>query len=73
MISGPLGYVDATRAGFRVIAEGDDAVGTGLTLAEALAVLDFARKRGKRYVAIVDDGTGALLDEHVARRGVERG
>jgi hypothetical protein len=65
--------MDLTRASFRVIAEGDDAVGTGLKLDEALAVLEFAKEHGKRYVAIVDDATGALVDEDWARRAVEMG
>jgi hypothetical protein len=61
------------RPDFRVIAEGDDAVGDCLTLVEAIAVLDLARQQGKRYVAIVDERTGSLLDEDLARRWVERG
>jgi hypothetical protein len=56
---------------FRVIAEGDDAVGTGLTLLEALAVLEFAREKGQRHVAIVDDETGAIVDEQLARKYVD--
>jgi hypothetical protein len=53
---------------YRVIAEGHDALGTGLTLDEALAVLDFARNNRKRFVAIVNDETGGLVDESDARR-----
>jgi hypothetical protein len=53
-----------------VIAEGDDAVGSGLTLAEALAVLEFAKEHGQRFVAIVDETTGALVDEETARKHV---
>lgn len=64
---------DLNRRDFRVIAEGDAAVGKGLTLDEALAVLDYARQHRKRYVAIVDDSTGALVDELSARRLVEGG
>lgn len=64
---------DISRRDFRVIAEGDDALGMGLTLDEALAVLEFARQHGKRHVAIVDDSTGALVDEFSARRLVEGG
>jgi hypothetical protein len=52
---------------FRVIAEGDDAVATDLTLIEALAVLEFSREHGKRHVAIVDDSTGVLVDEGSAK------
>ena len=59
--------------GYRVIAEGDDAVAAGLTLAEAFAVLEFAREHGKRHVAIVDESTGALVDEENARGLVESG
>jgi hypothetical protein len=55
---------------FRVIAEGDDAVGTNLTLIEAVAVLEFAREHGKRHVAIVDDTTGAMVDEKAARKRI---
>jgi hypothetical protein len=59
---------DLTRPDFRVIAEGDDAVARGLTLVEAVAVMEFAREHGKRLVAIVDDSTGAIVDEETARR-----
>jgi hypothetical protein len=34
----------------------------------ALAVLEFARKNRKRFVAIVNDETGGMLDEADARR-----
>jgi CheY-like chemotaxis protein len=61
------------RSDFRVIAEGDDGVGRDLTLAQALALVDLARRRGHRYVAIVDDTTGALVDERRARTWVKRG
>jgi len=53
---------------YRVIAEGQDALGTGLDLDEALAVVDLARKNRKRFVAIVDDETGGIVDEFDARR-----
>ena len=56
------------RSDFRVIAEGDDAVGRDLTIVQALALADLARRRGRRFVGIVDDTTGALVDEHKARR-----
>ncbi len=59
--------MDPSRRSFRVIAEGDDAVGKDLTLLEALAVLEFARERGQRHVAIVDDTTGQLVPEETAR------
>jgi hypothetical protein len=61
---------DSIRPVFRVIAEGDDAVGSGLTLAEALAVLEFAKEHGQRFVAIVDETTGVLVDEQTARKQV---
>jgi CheY-like chemotaxis protein len=60
------------RSDFRVIAEGDDAVGRDLTLAQALALVDLARWGGKRYVAIVDDTTGALVDERKVRAWMKR-
>jgi hypothetical protein len=60
------------RSDFRVIAEGDDAVGHGLTLVQALALMDLARRSRRRYVAIVDDKTGALVDERRARALVKR-
>jgi len=65
--------LDPASPTFRVIAEGDDAVGADLVLAEAVAVLEFAREHGKRHVAIVDDSTGAMVDEDTARRYVEQG
>ncbi|HEX8793392.1 MAG TPA: response regulator [Polyangiaceae bacterium] len=61
------------RSNFRVIAEGDDAVGSELTLADALTLLDVARSRGRRFVAVVDDSTGAIVDERRARLWVKRG
>jgi CheY-like chemotaxis protein len=61
------------RSDFRVIAEGDDAVGRNLTLAQALALVELARARGRRFVAIVDDSTGALVDERRARMLIKRG
>jgi CheY-like chemotaxis protein len=64
--------MDIHRPDFRVIAEGDDAVGTNLTLVEALLLLDVARQRGKRHVAVVNDTTGTLVDERTARTWVLR-
>jgi hypothetical protein len=64
---------DPHRSAFRVIAEGDDSVGRDMPLARALALLVTARDRGKRHVAIVDDFTGAIVDEQDARAWVERG
>jgi hypothetical protein len=57
---------------YRVIAEGEDAVAEALTLGEALIVLESARARGKRHVAIVDEATGAMLDEADARAAIKR-
>jgi CheY-like chemotaxis protein len=56
------------RSHFRVIAEGDDAVGRDLTIVQALALVDLARRRGRRFVGIVDDTTGAMIDERKARK-----
>lgn len=61
------------RSDFRVIAQGDDAVGRDLTLAQALALVDAARRRGMQHVALVDDSTGMLVDERRARTWVRRG
>ncbi len=55
---------------FRVIAEGDDAVGVDLSLIEAIGVLEFAREHGKRHVAIVDDRTGEMIAEEMAHEYV---
>jgi CheY-like chemotaxis protein len=55
------------RSDFRVIAEGDDEVGRDLTIVLALVLADLARRRGRRFVAIVDDTTGAIVDERKAR------
>jgi CheY-like chemotaxis protein len=55
------------RSDFRVIAEGDDDVGRDLTIVQALVLADIARRRGRRFVAIVDDITGAIVDERRAR------
>jgi hypothetical protein len=63
---------DTPRASFRVIAEGDDDVGESLVIADAVALMDAARRDGKRHVAIVDVSTGALVDERDARAGIER-
>jgi hypothetical protein len=60
------------RRDFRVIAEGNDAVGLGLPLLEALGVLERVKQRGGRYVAIVDESTGVLVDEAMARAWLER-
>lgn len=48
-------------------------MGRGLTLVQALALVDIARRCGRRYVAVVDDTTGALVDERKARALVRRG
>ena len=53
---------------YRVIAEGDDAVGVGLSIGEALEVVKVARECRKRHVAIVNDETGAMIDDFEARR-----
>jgi len=53
---------------YSVIAEGDDGICAGLSIAEALAVVKSARDRGKRHVAIVNDETGVMIDEFDARR-----
>lgn len=59
----------ATRTGsYRVIAEGDDAVARELSIEDALAMAEFARGTGSRHVAIVDEETGAMIDERDARR-----
>jgi CheY-like chemotaxis protein len=55
------------RSDFRVIAEGDDDLGRDLTIVQALLLADLARRRGRRFVAIVDDVTGAIVDEGKAR------
>lgn len=60
------------RSDFRVIAEGNDAVGRDLTLIQALGLVDAARRRGHRFVSIVDDSTGAIVDERRARAWVMR-
>jgi CheY-like chemotaxis protein len=60
------------RSDFRVIAEGDDAVGRDLTLAQALELVELARQRGHRFVAIVDDASGAIVDERKARAWFKR-
>jgi hypothetical protein len=57
---------------YRVIAEGEEDVGHGLLIDEALAVAEFARERGKRHVAVVDEESGVLVDEHDARERVIR-
>ncbi len=53
---------------YRVIAEGDDGICAGLSIAEALAVVKSARDHGKRHVAIVNDETGIMIDELDARK-----
>jgi hypothetical protein len=57
---------------YRVIAEGDDDVGRALTVGEAMEIALAARTNGKRYVAIMDEATGTLLDEDAARAAAER-
>jgi hypothetical protein len=57
---------------YRVIAEGDDGICAGLSIAEALGVAKSARDQGKRHVAIVNDATGMMIDEHDARRLSEK-
>jgi hypothetical protein len=57
---------------YRVIAEGDDGICAGLSIAEALAVARSARDQGKRHVAIVNDETGVMVDERDARRLIEK-
>ena len=57
---------------YRVIAEGDDGICAGLSIAEALAVAKSARDQGKRHVAIVNDETGVMVDEFDARRLSEK-
>jgi hypothetical protein len=56
---------------YRVIAQGDDAVGTGLALDEAIAVYEFAQEHGKRHVAIVDETTSGMIDVGTARDRLE--
>jgi hypothetical protein len=58
--------VNATKT-YRVIAQGDDAVGVGLLLQDAIALMESARGAGKRHVALVDEATGAIVDERSAR------
>lgn len=48
-------------------------MGRDLTLVQALVLVEYARRGGKRFVAIVDDTTGALVDERRARIWVGRG
>lgn len=57
---------------YRVIAEGDDAVGVALSIAEAIEVVKHAREHRKRHVAIVNDATGAMIDDFEARRLASR-
>jgi hypothetical protein len=63
-----MGAIDSDGRTYRVIAEGEDDVGHGLAIEEALAVAEFAREHGKRHVAVVDEQSGVLVDEHDARR-----
>ena len=65
-----MGMADPSRRAYRVIAEGNDHVGDDLALAEAIAVMEFTRQHGGRHVAIIDEETGALVDEGDARRAV---
>jgi hypothetical protein len=53
---------------YRVIAEGDDNVAGSLSVEVALAVATFAREKGQRHVAIVDERTGGVADERDARQ-----
>ena len=48
-------------------------MGHDLTLAQALALVDVARRNGRRFVAIVDDSTGAMVDERKVRAWIKRG
>lgn len=57
-----------SQSTYKVIAEGDNDVAGGLPITEALAVAEYAREHGKRHVAIVDEGTSAIVDEADARR-----
>ena len=52
---------------YRVVAQGDDAVGVGLSLGDAIALLQSARTNGKKHVALVDELTGVMLDERQAK------
>jgi hypothetical protein len=60
--------IDIRDRAFRVIAEGENEVGHGLSIEEAFAVAEFSRERGKRRVAIVDETSGTLVDETDLRR-----
>ena len=52
---------------FGLVARGDDAAASGLPLDVAIAALDLARKLGLKDVSIVDESSGAVLDEEAAR------
>jgi len=67
-----MGIGEGSERVYRVIAEGDDAVGVGLSIAEALAVAKSARDHRKRHVSIVNDETGVMVDEFDARRLASR-
>ena len=63
-----MGVVDSSERVYRVIAEGDDAVGVHLSIGEAVEVVKLARESRKRHVAIVNDETGTMVDDFEARR-----
>ncbi len=63
-----MALVELERRRYRVIAEGDDNLGRGLRIDEAVAVAEFAREHGKRHVAIVDEETSTIVDEDDARK-----
>ena len=65
-----MGVGEHSERVYRVIAEGDDAVGVGLSIVEAVDVVKAAREHRKRHVAIVNDETGAMIDDFEARRMV---
>lgn len=68
-----IGRAAVRRPTYRVIAEGEDALGSSLDVAEAITLMDSARWRGKRHVAIVDEASGEVLDEGDARAAMRRG
>ncbi len=63
-----MATLDLGSRKFRVIAEGEDDLGRGLRIEEAVAVAEFAREHGKRHVAIVDEETSTIVDEDDARK-----
>ena len=48
-----MGVGEHSERVYRVIAEGDDAVGVGLSIVEAVDVVKVAREARKRHVAIL--------------------